>query len=70
MAEHDNPSIRELLSQIVGHAKPVRLPASAYLEPENSPFSGPPRALLEYELELATTLLAPLDSLVEDGRAT
>ena len=47
-------------------AKPVRLPASAYLEPEDSPFSA--RALFgrEYELKLAKTLLTPLDSLLED----
>jgi hypothetical protein len=52
----------------VEDVKPVRLPASAYLEPEDSPFSGRPRALFgrEYELKLATTLLTPLDSLVED----
>lgn len=68
MAQHDNPSIGELLSQLVEDAKPVRLPASAYLEPEESPFSGRPRALFgrEYELKLATTLLTPLDSLAED----
>jgi hypothetical protein len=67
MAEHDNPPSRELLSQLVEHVKPVWLPASAYLEPEDSLFSCPPRALLDKELlKLATTLLTPLGSLVEN----
>lgn len=67
MPEDDNPSIGELLSQPVENARPVPLRASAYLEPEDSPFSLPPRALLEgYALRLATTLLTPLDSLVEN----
>jgi hypothetical protein len=69
MPEQDKPSDHDFLSESLEHAP--RMPASAYLEPEGSPFSQAPRGLClnEHELQLAMALLAPLKAdseLLED----
>jgi hypothetical protein len=63
MPEHNNVPSRQLISDLVKDAQPVW--ASAYLEPEDSALSAS-SAAIEYNLKLATTLLNPLDSLIEN----
>ena len=63
MPKHNHPPGRDFASELMADAK--RLWASAYLEPEDSAFSASSGAL-EYDQKLATTLLNPMDNLVEN----
>lgn len=63
MPEHNSGPSRELVSELVKDAQPEW--ASAYLEPEDSAFTAP-SAAIEHNLRLATTLLNPLDALIEN----
>jgi hypothetical protein len=63
MGSGDNSSDKDRIRELLKNTKTVLVPTSAYLEPEDSPFSLPlTLALKEYELIVASTLLESLES--------